>query len=325
MDYRAAIVDALDTLRKRDVADKQPFKAKAYQKVIQQLQAGADARPSISSWEDLKNVQGIGDKIRAKIDEIFATGVLASAERTKASGTLSALEMFQGIYGIGPAKASALVKAGIKTIADLRSAAAADTSLLNTNQTLGLKYYEDLLERIPRAEMDQHAALLSKACPAALTMDIVGSYRRGAASSGDIDVLLKASTKQSSKAFTTMVENIKATYPIVEILALGPKKCMAIIKLTPTAPARRLDLLLTPAAEYPYALFYFTGSDKFNVAVRSHALELGYSLNEHTLSIVEQSMPVPPLVETEQDIFSFLGLKYIPPTERVDEKQVIEE
>jgi DNA polymerase beta len=99
---------------------------------------------------------------------------------------------------------------------------------------------------------------------------------------------------------------------------------MAIIKLNPTAPARRLDLLLTPATEYAYALFYFTGSDKFNVAVRSHALELGYSLNEHTLSIVEQSMPAPPHVETEQDIFSFLGLKYIPPTERVDEKQVIE-
>ncbi len=325
MDYRAAIIDALDTLRKRDVADKQPFKAKAYQKVIQQLQAGADNSPTIRSWEDLKNIQGIGDKIRAKIDEIFATGVLASAERTKASGTLSALETFQGIYGIGPAKASALVKAGIKTIQELRAAAQADPSLLNTNQTLGLKYYEDLLERIPRAEMDIHAALLRSACPAALTMSIVGSYRRGAASSGDIDVLLKAEGKQSSKAFTIMVENIKAAYPIVEILALGPKKCMAIIKLTPTATARRLDLLLTPAAEYPYALFYFTGSDKFNVAVRSHALELGYSLNEHTFTIVEPSMPAPPPVETEEDIFSFLGLKYIPPTERVDEKQVIEE
>jgi DNA polymerase/3'-5' exonuclease PolX len=328
MDYRAAIIDALDTLRKRDVADKQPFKAKAYQKVIQQLQTGADSSPAIRSWEDLKNIQGIGEKIRAKIDEIFATGVLASAERTKASGTLSALETFQGIYGIGPAKASALVKAGYKTIADLRlacaSASAADISLLNTNQTLGLRYYEDLLERIPRAEMDQHAALLRSACPADLTMDIVGSYRRGAASSGDIDVLLKAEGKQSNKAFTTMVENIKATYPTVEILALGPKKCMAIIKLTPTATARRLDLLLTPAAEYPYALFYFTGSDKFNVAVRSYALELGYSLNEHTLSIVEPAMPTPPPMETEEDIFGFLGLKYIPPTERVDEKQVIE-
>ena len=327
MDYRAAIIDALDTLRKRDVADKQPFKAKAYQKVIQQLQAGADSSPAIRSWEDLKNIQGIGDKIRAKIDEIFATGVLASAERTKASGTLSALETFQGIYGIGPAKSSALVKGGFKTIADLRSAAScanANPSLLNTNQTLGLKYYEDLLQRIPRPEMEQHAALLRSACPAALTMDIVGSYRRGAASSGDIDVLLKAEGKQSSKAFTTMIENIKTTYPTVEILALGPKKCMAIIKLNPTAPARRLDLLLTPAAEYPYALFYFTGSDKFNVAVRSYALELGYTLNEHTLSVVEPAMPIPPPMETEEDIFGFLGLRYIPPTERMDEKQVIE-
>ena len=322
MDYSAAIIDALDTLRKRDVADKQPFKAKAYQKVIAQLQTGTSA---IHSWEDLKTVEGVGEKIRKKIDEIFATGVLASAERTKASGTLSALEAFQGIYGVGPAKASALVKAGIKTVEDLRSAAAADPSILNTNQTLGLRYYEDLLQRIPRAEMDEHAALLSKACPSSLTMDIVGSYRRGAASSGDIDVLLKADTKVSASAFKKMVENIKAAYPIVEILALGPKKCMAIIKLGPTATARRLDLLLTPSAEYAYALFYFTGSDKFNVAVRSHALELGYSLNEHTLTVIEQSMPAPPLMESEEDIFGFLCLKYIPPTERVDAGQVIAE
>jgi DNA polymerase/3'-5' exonuclease PolX len=322
MDYRAAIIDALDTLRKRDVADKQPFKAKAYQKVIAQLQTGTSA---IHSWEDLKTVEGVGEKIRKKIDEIFATGVLASAERTKASGTLSALEAFQGIYGVGPAKASALVKAGIKTVEDLRSAAAADPSILNTNQTLGLHYYEDLLQRIPRVEMDEHAALLSKACPSSLTMDIVGSYRRGAASSGDIDVLLKAEGKQAGKAFLTMIENIKAAYPIVEILAQGPKKCMAIIKLTPTSTARRLDLLLTPAAEYAYALFYFTGSDKFNVAVRSHALTLGYSLNEHSLSVVESSMPAPPPMESEEDIFGFLCLKYIPPTERVDAGQVIAE
>ncbi len=322
MDYRPAIIDALDTLRKRDVADKQPFKAKAYQKVIAQLQANGAA---VSSWEDLKTVEGIGEKIRAKIDEIFATGVLASAERAKARGTLTALETLQGIYGVGPAKASALVKAGYKTIEDLRSAAEENPSLLNTNQTLGLRYYEDLLQRIPRAEMDQHAALLRRCCPPSLTMDIVGSYRRGAASSGDIDVLLKAEGSASGKSFLKMIENIKAAYPIVEILAQGPKKCMAIIKLSPTATARRLDLLLTPAAEYAYALFYFTGSDKFNVAVRSHALELGYSLNEHTLTVMEQSMPTPPPVESEEDIFAFLGLKYIPPTERIDANQVIGE
>jgi DNA polymerase/3'-5' exonuclease PolX len=339
MDYRPAIIDALDTLRKRDVADKQPFKAKAYQKVIAQLQSSGAA---VSSWEDLKTVEGIGEKIRAKIDEIFATGVLASAERTKAGGTLTALETFQGIYGVGPAKASALVKAGYKTIEDLRAAVTKEASLLNTNQTLGLRYYEDLLQRIPRTEMDQHAALLRRCCPQSLAMDIVGSYRRGAASSGDIDVLLKATNKASAAAFLKMIENIKAAYPTVEILAQGPKKCMAIIKLSPTATARRLDLLLTPAAEYAYALFYFTGSDKFNVAVRSHALELGYSLNEHTicfskssvsdqkgrehtLSIMELSMPTPPPVESEEDIFAFLGLRYIPPTERVDANQVIPE
>ena len=36
-----------------------------------------------------------------------------------------------------------------------------------------------------------------------------------------------------------------------------------------------------PAREYGAAMLYFTGSKAFNVNMRAHALEQGYSLNEH--------------------------------------------
>ena len=38
MDYKPLIIDALTVLRKRDLAEKHPFKARAYQTVITQLQ-----------------------------------------------------------------------------------------------------------------------------------------------------------------------------------------------------------------------------------------------------------------------------------------------
>jgi len=98
---------------------------------------------------------------------------------------------------------------------------------------------------------------------------------------------------------------------------------MAICRL-PGQPARRLDLLLTPEAESACAQLYFTGSDQFNVAVRQHALQRGYTLNEHRLTPTTESTPsaspkpLPPAFHDEEDLFHFLGLAYIPPENRVD-------
>jgi DNA polymerase/3'-5' exonuclease PolX len=87
--------------------------------------------------------------------------------------------------------------------------------------------------------------------------------------------------------------------------------------------ARRLDILMTPENEYSYALLYFTGSDKFNVAFRQHALNRGYTLNEHTLKPMRDGLSEPPYMSTENDIFRFLGLRYIEPSQRVDGNQII--
>jgi DNA polymerase/3'-5' exonuclease PolX len=324
MDYKQTIIEALDTLRRRDVADKQVFKAKAYEKVIKQLR---DHAGPITTAEDLKTFTGIGEKIQAKIAEIMATGQLASAARAKETHNLEALETFQKIYGVGPAKATELVAAGFRSVADLR----ANPASLNDKQRVGLAYYEDLLERIPREEMLLHEQRLTASCP--YPIEVVGSYRRGAASSGDIDALIRlpegtstsVGPKKAALHFEAYVESLKPY--IIEILAQGPKKCMAICKIGPGSKARRLDLLLTPANEYAYALLYFTGSDKFNVAFRAHALQEGYTLNEHTMKAVDGTKPelaqAQTSMEKEEDIFAFLKLKYIPPTERVGPEQII--
>ena len=87
--------------------------------------------------------------------------------------------------------------------------------------------------------------------------------------------------------------------------------------------ARRLDLLMTPDEEYAYAILYFTGSDRFNVAFRQYALDKGYTLNEHKLTTFREGVSQPPYMKTEKDIFKFLGLRYIEPSKRVDGNQII--
>jgi DNA polymerase beta len=324
-DYKQTIIDALDVLRKRDQAEKQTFKARAYQKVITQLK---ELQTPITSYKDVQAIDGIGEKISQKIKEIIETGSLQSAERVKQEYNIDALDAFQKIYDVGPVKATKLIDEGITTIQQLRQEAKKNIKLLTRNQHIGLKYYEDLQERIPRKEMDEHEDVLQMLIPeeSDFTIEIVGSYRRGAETSGDIDVLIRVpehlTEKEAIQHFKTYIKLLDGFGYIEEILAQGDKKCMAVSRIY-NGKARRLDLLLTPSNEYAYALLYFTGSDKFNVAFRNHAINKGYTLNEHTMTKISQTVRDPHKMMQERDIFNFLGLKYISPTERVDHNQII--
>jgi DNA polymerase/3'-5' exonuclease PolX len=57
--------------------------------------------------------------------------------------------------------------------------------------------------------------------------------------------------------------------------------------------------------------------------MRRWALEKGYTMNEHTMRPTREDVEEPPVMLKEQDIFRFLGLKYILPTERKDAGQII--
>jgi len=336
-DYKPLILNALETLRKKDTAEKRTFQARAYKKIIDQLKT---MEGPVHSEADLATIEGAGQKIKDKFKEIIATGSLKAAEKAKAEFPIELYDSLQKIYGVGPVKAKNLVeKDKVTSIADLREKVAKTPKLLNEIQKAGLRYYEDINERIPRSEMEEHAKLLMGLLPSSLSGTIVGSFRRKAATSGDIDMLLKGTEALAAGGFKEYIKTLKEHKYIVEVLAEGDKKCLAIAKLPGASPrgqasprGRRLDLLVTPEAEYAYAILYFTGSDLFNVAMRRYALTKGYSLNEHTLSLVrekegtsaKQLPPTPPPMETEKDIFDFLGLEYVEPEDRLGEAQIKE-
>ena len=129
--------------------------------------------------------------------------------------------------------------------------------------------------------------------------------------------------KEIKEVFHSLVESYKKENYIVDVAALGEKKCMAFVKLNKDAKARRIDLLITPEKEYPYAILYFTGSDDFNVAFRKYALSKGYTLNEHTMKPKKEDVKEVPYMKSEKDIFNFLGLEYKEPKDRINESSII--
>jgi DNA polymerase/3'-5' exonuclease PolX len=324
-DYKQTIIDTLEILRKKEQADKEVWKARAYAKVIKTLKERA---APIESIDDVKGIPGVGDKILDKIKEIIETGHLKKVNAILAEdGDFKIIDELMGIHGIGPAKANELVKKdGVRSIEAL---IARKDELLNDKQKIGLRYYQEIQLRIPRAEMVKHDEFIMeiiKGVDPTLKAVIAGSYRRGEPNSGDIDVLITTSgeTKASAQQLIKSIADtmIKKKY-IADTLALGDKKCMAVCRLPRYRTHRRIDLMITKPNEFPFAVLYFTGSAQFNVAMRNWALTRGLSLSEYGLKDMKTGEFVTCHFEAEEDIFRYLDLKYVPPVTRKGVSEVV--
>ena len=267
----------------------------------------------IHTVDELKGVSGIGASSLAHMREYLEKGTLEiiEAERLNPENILS------DIYGVGPKKAKELVQKGVTSIAELRKR---QDELLNKVQKVGLQYYEDILERIPRSEIDKYNEVFKAAVPPTAKYEIVGSYRREAADSGDIDVII---TSENKLDFQNFIDFLISKHIILEVLSRGDSKCLVIARISTPKYARRVDFLYTSPQEYPFAVLYFTGSKGFNTVMRGHALKHGYSLNEHELTVKSNGEKIQGKFVEEKDIFDFLQLQYKTPGERVDGRMVI--
>lgn len=314
-DYKSSILDMLEILRKKEIASKEPFKAKAYATVAKNISL---LDKPIYSFDDLKGIKGIGEKIGEKLKELFDTGKVRAAENASNDQNMEILTSLMTIHGIGPAKAKSLVEDHhINSIEDLEK----NQDLLNEKQKIGLKYVKDFQERIPRKEMDVHKTLLSKSIKSIdnnFEFEITGSYRRMAVSSGDIDILIthKDDPENVEQLFKGVIDVLKREGYITDVFAEGGKKCLAVCKLKRYKKFRRIDLLYTNKREYPFAVLYFTGDASFNVNMRSYCLSKGLSLSEHGFKDEKTGKIIETGIENEKDIFGYVGLEYVEPKDR---------
>tara|TARA_B100000900_G_scaffold251651_1_gene214446 strand:+ start:5469 stop:6449 length:981 start_codon:yes stop_codon:yes gene_type:complete len=318
MDYKKKVLEQLKLLADDKRAKKETFRVRAYQNAIQAIK---EYEGEINTPEDLDKISGLAKgSIRKKIIELIKTGEISQVKDITTN--IKIIQDLSNIYGVGPSKANELIsKYKISSVEDLREKYEKDNSILNDKQKIGLDYYEDLLKRIPRKEMEKHEDFLINFIKKLdkndeLIYEVTGSYRRNAKNSGDIDVL--CTTKNNNiELFNKIIEELESEKYVKETLAKGEKKFMGISKLHRHRTNRRLDMIYTKKENYPFALLYFTGSGQFNVEMRNHAISLGYSLNEYGLKkggkfVDNNGKPF----ETEEDIFKFLGLKYVSPPSR---------
>ena len=289
------------------------FKVKNYRKAMSSVKTAGDI--DNYSSKDILAMDGVGKSTGEKISQILETGTCDYYESFKNQANLE--ELFIGIQGVGPVKAKELVDAGITTIEQLR----VNQNLLNDTQKMGLKYYKDLLKRIPRAEGKRHElkllSVLDDVTDGVADGLVSGSYRRGVKNSGDIDFLIKIPGDEKT-IFKAFIDRLMEMKYLVSHLAYGDIKYNGICRIGTVH--RRIDIMFCTEKEFPFAVFYFTGSGGFNIAFRKMVADKGYRLNEHGLTKKTGSrfVPVKQSFATELDIFDFFGVQYVEPCDRTE-------
>jgi DNA polymerase/3'-5' exonuclease PolX len=227
----------------------------------------------------------------------------------------SVMKMFNCVWGAGPVRCKTWWNKGCRTLQDLEKV----PDLMTRQQLIGLKYYEEFMEKIPRKEVARVGIAVHKVlqdCDSDFIMQVCGSYRRGCAESGDIDILIthpKFPTAKSLEGMLPKLVGLLTDYKVLtDHLSLGNDKYMGVCGIN--GKHRRIDIKMIPYKEWWYALLYFTGSASLNKRMRTKAIKMGMKLNEKGLYEANSGKRLN--ADSEKEIFKHLDMKYLEPTQR---------
>src|SRR5947207_10656209 len=319
---KATIADVLEKIATLlELKGENPFKIRAYVNAARSLETWGGNIADLGNEEVLEKIPGIGKAIAAKIKELVETGSLKFFEDLRAEFPADILELFS-LPGLCAKKIKALhEKLQVSSIAQLHEACVAGrvAELPGFGKTTQDKLCRAIDERQKYAGKFQLGKIAGeaeqlqndlRAHPEGLHVCIAGSYRRRKEIVRDLDFIVATNAPADVSALFVQ-------HPLVEsVIAHGPTKSSVRLR-----SGIQCDLRVVTAAEYPFALNYFTGSKEHNVEVRSRALKRGWTLNEYRLGEApvdpaakqtKQGRKIPVVCE-EADLYRALDLDYIPP------------
>ncbi len=238
---------------------------------------------------DLRSIQGIGEAISKKIMEILETGDCKLHRRLVAEMPYSLLELLK-VPNLGPRTVGQLYyQYGIKTLDELREFLTSPRALEVAG--LGKKKIEKILRGLDRIgiylgkftveEVEEALSIIKQEIPEA---EPVGSYRRWDELFPDLDVLIPPSQLRFPWPSKEESGKVTFTFPAGIPVDFFARTKKGIWLLLLTGPRSHIEFL------------------------KKRAEQRGGKLTENGLFLKDRFY-----YESEEEIYSLLGLDYIPP------------
>ena len=295
------------------------FRVRAYRNAARTVSTLSDnIADRVEEGEDLTEMEGIGEDLAAKIEEIVKTGDLKQLEEIEQRTPPELAEMLN-IAGLGPKRVQTLYKElNITSMEGLRQAAEEHKirELEGLGETIEQKILDDLEEmdqqetrtRLDIAEdLAEPLVAYLEGIEEVQRVAVAGSYRRRKETVGDLDIL--ATGSEGERIINRFVE-----YEDVEtVLSQGETRSSVELRT-----GLQVDLRVVASESYGAALLYFTGSKAHNIALRNMALDEDLKINEYGVYRGEERIAG----EHEAEIYGLFDLPVIEPELREDRGEI---
>src|SRR5947207_2351847 len=206
----AAVLEEIGTLL--ELKGENPFKIRAYANAGRSIEAWGGNLSDLQDEEALGKIPGIGKAIAAKVKELAATGSLKYLDELRAEFPPAILQLFS-ISGLGAKKIKALhEQLHISSIDELLNACKSGQvaqlpAFGETTQAKICQAIEQRAKHVGSFQLGQVAGeaerLLSdlKTQPAALQVELAGSYRRRKEIVRDLDYIVATGQPETMTKF----------------------------------------------------------------------------------------------------------------------------
>ncbi len=296
-----------------EIAGENPFKIRSYVNAARTLESLGEDAASLAASGRLRELDGIGAALEAKIIELTTTGRLAYLDALRARFPETLMEL-KAVQGLGAKSIKTLYDAlGVDSLDALRSACV--DGRVAALKGFGKTREKKILEAIAFLDEQRDRFRLNAAWNEAerlrqhllenapvVRVEIAGSARRFREVVKDVD-LVAASEDGSAAA-----QAFCSAPGVQRLVSAGPTKSTVIVEA-----GMPVDLRVVSPAQFPFAWLHFTGSKEHNVVLRRRARERSLKLNEYGLF---QETGVSLDCGSEADVYAALDLPYLPPEVR---------
>ncbi len=283
------------------------FKAKAYNAGARAIQAVADLDRLVRE-DSLTTLPRIGDALASQIKQLYLTGESSVLNALRKEFPAGVIEL-SAVPGLSVEKIRQLDEAGINSIAQLK--AAAETGRLESLKGFGPKTAQRLLKELatplqkPKRRLHLHQAWNTadqsveylKVIDGVVDVSVAGSLRRWEETIGVIDIVASAEDPAA------VIEKFLQFQLILSSHIEDENTCVAQF-----ADGAQVWLTVVPPKEFAITLFVKTGSQAHIEKVQKYAEKKKISFAR--------------LPKTEAQLYSRLGMAYIPPELREDQGEI---